>query len=201
MNPITGAGYPTHNTPVLHDVLVRGGVKYGEGTSTDNENGFSGVTRQCGVGKYNMTQEQMSYEICMLKNKWKDVLTVEDFEGPMWRQAGKLQKALLRGGFWDCDLTQHFITKHEQKKNGCPEPKTKIAATKVLKRLMPNATSSPRAPLTPALLQGRHATLTESREAAAVAVAQEAGDGERQLDRSCCTPTHRDIFFFRFGHS
>ena len=117
INPCTGGPYPTRKFRAVHVLLVVGGIKNAEATSTDGEGTFNSIRRQQGAGKWNSGQEQKSYEATMPKNRTKELVELKEVE-KHWAMAGKLQAALVRGLFWECDLMEMHLLKKQKGTNG-----------------------------------------------------------------------------------
>jgi len=103
LNPHTKQPFPYRCWPELTKVLVAGGAKYCPTTSAQLESLFTGLTRQQGASKNNITQPQISYEARCRKNRTMDSLTpnvLRDY----WTEAKAVKAVLDAKGFWVCDL-------------------------------------------------------------------------------------------------
>ena len=103
LNPHTKQPFPYRCWPELTRVLVAGGAKYCPTTSAQLESLFTGLTRQQGASKNNITQPQISYEARCRKNRTMDSLTpnvLRDY----WTEAKAVKAVLDAKGFWVCDL-------------------------------------------------------------------------------------------------
>ena len=84
-------------------MLVAGGAKYCPSTSAQLESLFTGLTRQQGASKNNISQPQVSFEARCRKNLTMDSLT-ESVLCDGWSEAKALQSMLDKKGFWVCDI-------------------------------------------------------------------------------------------------
>lgn len=101
-NPATQFPYPYRCWVGLTKVLVAGGAKYCPSTSAQLESLFSGLTRQQGASKNNISQAQISFEARCRKNDTMDLLT-ESMLRDNWSDALAVQRMLDTKGFWVCD--------------------------------------------------------------------------------------------------
>ena len=83
-------------------MLVAGGAKYCPSTSAQLESLFSGLTRQQGASKNNISQAQISFEARCRKNATMDTLT-ESVLRDNWSDALALQRVFDEKGLWVCD--------------------------------------------------------------------------------------------------